>query len=335
MESMEFTFSNKSFFGNNLIPELDNLAKNNISFKYFINGYGQNTTQMALIAAFSGIPCTNITLGNKNTNYLTQQMKTFLPKLYTLSDILKDNNYQTLFIQGSDVEFAGTDIFLKTHHFDKILTTKDINKNYGKIKFSQEWWGVSDEDTLNSLKSEILKMNKDKPFLATMFTIDTHCGNPEIPNIIKEFEDNRYNIIRNSSLLIQKFIDWLNEQSFAQDTVVVIVGDHLRMSDLAIEKTLIDIFSSNKQIDKRYVYNCFINSVYKNENINKERTFSQIDLFPTILEAIGFKIEGSKLGLGTSLFSNKKTLLEEFGEEEVKSQLARKNKVYKNLWKNK
>ena len=48
---------------------------------------------------------------------------------------------------------------------------------------------------------------------------------------------------------------------------------------------------------------------------------------------MGFEIQGSKLGLGTSLFSNKKTLLEEFGYEELKSQLAKRNKIYNNLWK--
>lgn len=335
MESMEFTFANKSFFGNNLIPELDDLAKNNISFTKYINGYGQNNTQMALIATLTGIPCTNISLGKENTNYVTQQLKTFLPKLYALSDILKDNNYQNIFIQGSSLEFAGANVFLKTHHFDSILNSVNFIENYGKVKFSETWWGVADEDTFDYFKMNILKLDKNKPFLATMFTIDTHCGNPEIPNIPKVFNNNRYDIIRNSSLLIQKFIDWLKEQPFAKDTVVVIVGDHLRMSDLAVEGTVGDIFSSNKKIDNRYVYNCFINSVYKNEKINKDRTFSQIDLFPTILEALGFKIEGSRLGLGTSLFSDRKTLLEELGEEKLMSQLAKSNKLYKNLWKNK
>ncbi len=162
-----------------------------------------------------------------------------------------------------------------------------------------------------------------------MVTADTHMYwsgvNPQIPNIPKIFDDEKMNLIRNSSKLITDFISWVNKQDFAKDTTIVLVGDHLRMDD--------GLF--NNYSKQRYIYNCFINSVYENKKINKDRTFWQTDLFPTILEAIGFKIEGDRLGLGTSLFSNKKTLLEEFGEQNLITELAKRNKLYNNLWKSK
>lgn len=38
-----------------------------------------------------------------------------------------------------------------------------------------------------------------------------------------------------------------------------------------------------------------------------------MDLFPTMLASLGVQIEGNRLGLGTNLFSDKKTLMKELG----------------------
>jgi hypothetical protein len=40
-----------------------------------------------------------------------------------------------------------------------------------------------------------------------------------------------------------------------------------------------------------------------------------MDMFPTILEAIGFDVEGDRLGLGTSMFSSLPTLAERYADE--------------------
>ena len=45
----------------------------------------------------------------------------------------------------------------------------------------------------------------------------------------------------------------------------------------------------------------------------KNREFTTLDMFPTTLAAIGCKIEGNRLGLGTNLFSSERTLSEQLG----------------------
>ena len=77
----------------------------------------------------------------------------------------------------------------------------------------------------------------------------------------------------------------------------------------------------------RTIYNAFINSKIKTSN-NKNRQFNNFDLYPTILSSIGFSIEGDKLGLGTNLFSTKKTLTEEIGKEKLEKELLKKSKYY-------
>ena len=51
------------------------------------------------------------------------------------------------------------------------------------------------------------------------------------------------------------------------------------------------------------------------------RTYTTMDMFPTTLSALGCGIEGDRLGLGTDLFSNTKTLAEEFGCSAIDNQV--------------
>ena len=118
--------------------------------------------------------------------------------------------------------------------------------------------------------------------------------------------------------MISDFIDWFKNKPEYKNTVIVLVGDHLRMG------------RDFKMPNERQIYNLFLNSVVKPKNL--QRTFSQIDLFPSVLEAIGVKIVGHKLGLGTSIFSNQKTLSERFSAKKLNNTLSKRNKLYESLW---
>ena len=79
----------------------------------------------------------------------------------------------------------------------------------------------------------------------------------------------------------------------------------------------------------RKAYNLFINSQIEPVNINN-RDFTNMDYFPTILASMGVEIEGDRLGLGTNLFSDKKTLLEEYGYNNFVKEIDKNSKYYKN-----
>ena len=56
-----------------------------------------------------------------------------------------------------------------------------------------------------------------------------------------------------------------------------------------------------------------------------------MDMFPTTLAALGCKIKGERLALGTNLFSDKKTLLETYGYDEVADGLSKRSSFYNSL----
>jgi phosphoglycerol transferase len=61
------------------------------------------------------------------------------------------------------------------------------------------------------------------------------------------------------------------------------------------------------------VYDCILNSRTEAKGEMKNRTAVMMDIYPTMLSAMGFTIEGDRLGLGTDLLSGRKTLAEEMG----------------------
>ena len=77
----------------------------------------------------------------------------------------------------------------------------------------------------------------------------------------------------------------------------------------------------------RRVYNCFINSAIETSN-NKNRKFTSMNMFPTTLAVLCVDIDSDRLGLGTNLYADKKTLAEKYGYEYIEQELSKNSKFY-------
>ena len=119
---------------------------------------------------------------------------------------------------------------------------------------------------------------------------------------------------------IAEFIAWCKQQPFYEDTVIIISGDHPRMDKVLVE--------NEPDFLERTIYNCFINAQVEGSINMKNRDFTSMDMFPTILASLGYQIEGNRLGLGTNLFSQRETLAEEMGVLELQKQLNMQSDYY-------
>jgi phosphoglycerol transferase len=82
---------------------------------------------------------------------------------------------------------------------------------------------------------------------------------------------------------------------------------------------------------QRHVFNIFVNLPEGLAPVNaNNRIFATTDYFPTILAAMGVEISGDRLGLGTNLFSDRQTLLEEMGEDAYNTEVLRYSDYYFN-----
>ena len=82
----------------------------------------------------------------------------------------------------------------------------------------------------------------------------------------------------------------------------------------------------------RSQYNVILNPApsvpQKRDEMMFNRVYANFDMFPTILSSMGVTIEGSRLGIGTDLFSEKKTLFEEYGFEYANEELGKMSVLY-------
>lgn len=325
MESMESSYQSEDKGGyqkDNLIPELTKLSENNISFSTSdkltgaYNMPGTGYTAAAMVAQWSGIPLKVPLDPNSYRN-----VNEYLPGAYSLGDFLKSEGYNQTFMCGSDITFGGRGDYLRTHGDYHIFDINFAKQKHFLPDDYFKWWGFEDDYLFLFAKEEVTRLAKeDKPFNFTVLTSDTH----HVGGFVEPYCDNKYdkqyaNVIDCSDGQIIKFVNWIKQQDFFKDTTIVLSGDHPSMDK--------DFFDDMPKDYERTVYNCIINSSVKPDKI-KNRAFCTMDMYPTTLAAMGYKINGNRLGLGTDLFSDTPTVMETIGKSKLEKELQKKSTYF-------
>lgn len=320
LESNIMSIENGGVFEESYIPNLERIAKDNINFSSndklggMIQVENTGWTMAALVAQTAGIPFKIPIDGNSYNAEKT------LPGAYSLGQILKDNGYKNYFMMGSDGDYGGRKKYFVQHGsyeiYDYYYAINDqfIPKDYNV------WWGYEDKKLFTYAKKKLLDISKnDEPFNFTILTADTHFTDGYMDETCIEKFDNKYaNAFYCSDTKIYNFIEWVKKQDFYKDTTIVIVGDHLTMQEG---------FYPVGDTSQRYVYNAIINSSVESDN-TKNRSFTHFDIYPTTLAAMGADIDGDRLGLGVNLFSDRMTLIEKVGFDELNKNMSVKSDYY-------
>jgi len=328
LESIENTYASKQAGGSqekNYISELTELTKDKDSVSF------SNTRQLGGASVF--VPSITFTQGSTvaQTSGVSLNTKIFppytakeFPSTVRLEDILHDNGYEQLYIEGSNGEFSMYDKYVGRYENSEVFDRKTASdRGYTDENADYIWkWGIEDRKLIDVTKQLITQMSqKDKPFFVTMYTMDTHtfeCGH-RCPNCDSSINNDYLASVDCCSKMVSEFVKWIKQQPFYENTTIILVGDHLGNK----KTTMVDI-------DDDYVrttYNCIINPA-KQASSTQNRVFSSLDMFPTALSAIGVQIKGDRLGLGTDLFSKTKTLCEELGTKEYINGLERSSEYY-------
>jgi len=332
LESVEPTFADRASggaFEKNAIPELTKLATTEgecfSGDKKTLNGgyvtTGSSYTMGALVAQTSGVPVIG-SIGNAAASYADS----FYPGLRSIGDILNDQGYEQVFMCGSGAAFGGRALYFKEHGGYQIFDY-DYARNNGFIpKDYKVWWGYEDKKLLEFAKTRLTELSKqDKPFNLTMLTVDTHFEDGFVCDLCGDEFDVQYsNVMACSSKQINGFIDWMKQQDFYKDTTIVIAGDHPTM-DADYCKQVEDSYG-------RRSYVCVLNFAAEVEK-PAHRDYTTYDLFPTTLAAMGVKIRGNRLGLGTNLFSDTPTLMERYGIDFLSRELGKRSAFYDRIGK--
>lgn len=319
LESMENTYMSRDkggYMDENLLRPLTELAEEGVTFSHRSEGFGGPVATKgctwsvaAMVNMTTGLPMKVPTGGNDYGS-----PGNFLPGAVTIGDILKAQGYEQSLMFGATAKFGGLNYFYESHGDFNILD-HDAAKEKGWIPEDYKvWWGYEDDKLYEYAKNELTRLNETgKPFYFVMETADTHFPDGYVgPNTPTPRDSQYSNVIAYSADEVTKFVRWIQQQPFYENTTIVLIGDHLSMDK--------NYFKDMDSAYLRTTFNLIINPAEGLNDIPEERRFNRWwfngDMFPTMLSAMGVKIEGERLGLGTNLFSGKPTIMEENGEGE-------------------
>lgn len=323
VESLENTYENDTLFDNNLLQSINPELLNGISFRNQKQLPGTGWTMAGIVATQCGIPLKSMLGGgDKLKNRLYEDNKNFLPNAKCLGDVLKLHGYKNIFYQGAPVEFAGKGNFFLSHGYSEVKGKTEFLKESPKLPINN--WGLYDDDLFEIAKRKIDSLEKDgSRYNLTLLTVDTHQPEGHISSTcrqrgVKEFKG----IVRCTAEQIGEFIDYMDKKNYLQKTTVVVMGDHLAMTNPEFSKIL--------KSPNRTIFNLYVSRINTLEK--KRDSFVHFDHFPTILDSIGLNVEGGMLALGISGFSSQNTINDAERFKLLQDNVLRKSEIYKQFW---
>ncbi len=302
LESVGYKEMYGTFEGKELMPELHRIANENLSFGK-IKAAGTKSAQ-GLPAIFSGL------LPQPFTNYLWTSP---LIHFQGFPQKLKQEDYKTVYLHGSDLTFEHQRQYLKEAGFDELdeYNNDSNQKAYG--------WGYDDRTMFNKLKAWITKNGKagNNPYLATLFTLSTHdpyllppdwqpvfSGQLRVLKDISkcceiEGESNSFKAMADTyrflDTQLSDFYTWYKQNT--TDTLLIMVGDHSPPLDL--------YEVSKKPYQGRFDVPLIIAGLDK-ESVAKYRKYkdrigAQYDIPATVMSLLGYP--PIECDLGTNLLT--------------------------------
>ncbi len=340
LESLETSFfstEHGGLFDEDIIPEMYELLSDEDAI-YFatddnthgtLNAYGSTWTTAALVGYTCGIPL-KVPSGKQNSYH----SDSFLYGAWGIGDVLQGDGYQNILVSGAGTSFGGLAELYTAHGNYTIVDSENLSFTDGNGKTTiytvpdsqLNAWGISDEATFKIARQVLTSVDEtsNEPWHVFIKTTDAHFNGytysegDGYEGSVTKYAKKVQNVYATSSREAGSFIEWLKEQTYYENTTVVIVGDHPNM---------LTGICGDVEADDRGRYNVILNSTASTKN-TKNRKMTAYDFYPTILTAMGYEIKGDRLGLGTDLFSDTPTLTEIYGIDTINEELEKNSEYY-------
>lgn len=250
------------------------------------------------LSAEHGLLFTNIyATGNRTVRGVEATLASFPPipgrsivkrpgceNVFTLSSLLKEKGYNTLFMYGGLSYFDNIGEFAAGNSYDRVIDELDFHDPTFKTI-----WGVCDEDLFGKAIVEFDSLQAlGQPFFSTLITVSNHTPfTYPAGRIPFDPEDRcRENAVRYADYAIGKFINDARSHEFFDSTLFVFVADH---GARVYGSSRIPILSYEIPL---LFYNPVLNPEGKTCNV----LGSQMDISPTILDYLGVDYESEFFG---------------------------------------
>ncbi|MCE9662157.1 sulfatase-like hydrolase/transferase [Halomonas sp. M5N1S17] len=322
LESIERTYADRERFGD-AYADLDAIGENGLVYEGVYQLDNTGWTMAGMIASQCGTPLMPAGLLHDRQ---FSPLETVVPGIDCLGDLLSEQGYRLTYMGGASTAFAGKGLFYRDHGFDTILGREDLQLRLDDPDYLNNW-GLYDDSLYDFTIEEIRRLNEEEgPWGLVNLTLAGHAprGYPAQRCIDRQGEFDGEDILYSvecSAWLARDLLERLDSEALLDNTLVVIASDHLTMRVSAWEQLI------QSERDNTFML------LGPGIPVGRQaREASMVDVFPTILDAMGFTIDWHRAGLGVSLLSNEPTLIEEHGMEFVNTRLREENALQQRLW---
>ncbi len=319
VEISDYSFEEGGAFPDNYIPELYQLAEENITFNNN-KGYHVMTSAGWTVASMVAQTCgVNLHIPIDGNSYISET--SFLKGAYSIGEILEKEGYTNELLIGSDAMFGGRKDYF-AQHGNYLIHDYNWAVEEGLVDY-YVWWGYEDHKLFEIARDELTKLSEnEEPFNFTMLTVDTHhVGGYFCEYCENQYDENYANVYACQSRQVYEFVEWIKQQDFYENTTIILVGDHCSM-DTGWANLMPKDYN-------RMAYYTIINPA-EGCTPTENREFYTADFYPTTVAALGIKWDGDRLALGTNLFSDRETLIEQYGLDEINMLTGRHSYYYDN-----
>lgn len=238
--------------------------------------------------------------------------------------MLRAQGYRNVFLGGAPLSFAGKGRFLRDHGYEETWGREEWERA-GVKPGELNAWGMYDSALFERARAALDRLHAGKqPFNLTLLTLDTHQPFGFLSNSCRQRgAANFQGIVSCASQQIAEFIAFAQARGYLEDTTIVVIGDHLAYPNPIYDRL-------QKAGDRRGMFNLFIGRDLPKANTAELLPF---DLFPTLLELVGVRVNGDRLGLGYSAVGEPEAVRPQGWTERWSKVVVRSSARYDQLWR--
>lgn len=254
-------------------PFLDSLfSKSRIYYYGTANG---RMTIDALPSVLSGMP----SFMEKNYCYSNYNNNT----THGIGTLLEKEGYQTAFYYGGLKSTFGFENYINLNFSKNYIAQEDFDKPY-----ENSGWGVDDHLYLPFVAKRLDKMTQ--PFCASLLTLSLHHPFP-VPEPYKTLLDSIKDPVKKSmkytDMSLALFFNEISKSEWFKNSIIAICADHTSSGFGNFEGNVINEFG---------IPICFLSPGDTMFNKPQMQSASQIDMYPTILDYLGYNRPFVSLG---------------------------------------
>jgi phosphoglycerol transferase len=305
---------------------LQQLADQSLELTNLVQTTGTNYTIAGIVSTQCGIPLMSSGLHSVFfNNEVEASLDNFLPSVHCLGDQLAADGYTLSYMNGASLDKFSKRSFLRKHGFTRLFDNASLTdaQKHGRTNV----WGLNDALLFENVTREFDALAaQNTPFVQSFLSISTHGPDAFLDNDCAPATNMASQIPRAfqcTGQLVSNFVEHVRNSEVGDDTIIVVMSDHLSFFN-TVQADLDQVGA-----DRRNLFMILGGGLPE----RVDRKIAPFDIYPTLLETLGYKIKDGRANFGVSLNSITENLTEELGVDTLNRVFKGNQKMARYLWR--